>query len=189
MTCEEWLGGANKPPITLKLEEKKAEVSQSKKNAFASKLGGKAATTAAVDNSGEITALKDEIASLKAELEKAKSAQPVAAAAAEEKLDMTTKVTLGYWDSRARAAPHRYVLHYSGVEFEDFMYGPSARAKKDANAWFAEKANMGMDLPNMPYLIDGDFKLSEGDAIMHYICSKWNPKLLGRTVAERARVV
>lgn len=55
MTCEEWLGGANKPPITMKLEEKKAEASQSKKNAFASKLGGKAATpSAAADNSGEI---------------------------------------------------------------------------------------------------------------------------------------
>lgn len=55
MTCEEWLGGANKPPITMKLEEKKAEASQSKKDAFASKLGGKAATpSAAADNSGEI---------------------------------------------------------------------------------------------------------------------------------------
>jgi len=69
------------------------------------------------------------------------------------------------------------------------MYGPSAVAKKDANGWFAEKSTLGMDLPNLPYIIDGDFKLSEDAAVMHYICSKWNPSLLGRSVTERAKVV
>lgn len=70
------------------------------------------------------------------------------------------------------------------------MYGPSSRAKKDANGWFADdKLNLGLDLPNLPYLIDGDFKLTEQDAIMHYIASKWNPSLLGCSTVERARVI
>lgn len=41
------------------------------------------------------------------------------------------------------------------------------------------KRHLGLDFPNLPYLIDGDFKLSESKSIMKYFCRKHNPSLLG----------
>lgn len=60
----------------------------------------------------------------------------------------------------------------------------------DRSEWTNEKeANtLGMEYPNLPYLIDGDVKLTETLAIMKYVCKKWKPELLGRTAAEVGRV-
>ena len=45
---------------------------------------------------------------------------------------------------------------------------------------------MGLDFPNLPYLIDGDVKLSESKSIMKYLCKKHRPALLGRNAEEVA---
>jgi glutathione S-transferase len=45
-----------------------------------------------------------------------------------------------------------------------------------------------MDFPNLPYLIDDGMQLTEMNAVMHYICVKWNPKLLGVSAEEQGRV-
>ena len=46
-----------------------------------------------------------------------------------------------------------------------------------------------MDYPNLPYIIDGDFKLTESAAVTMYICDKWCPALMGTNVAERSRII
>jgi glutathione S-transferase len=46
----------------------------------------------------------------------------------------------------------------------------------------------GLDIPNLPYLIDGDFNLSETIPIMFYICQKYKSELLGETIQEQATV-
>ena len=46
-----------------------------------------------------------------------------------------------------------------------------------------------MDFPNLPYFIDGDFKLTESKAVTVYICDRFCPRLMGANVAERSRVV
>jgi hypothetical protein len=62
---------------------------------------------------------------LKNQLSAAQTAQaPVVAAVANLNLD--SKPELAYWDARGAAAPIRYVLHYSGVEFVDTMVGDTA---------------------------------------------------------------
>ena len=48
---------------------------------------------------------------------------------------------------------------------------------------------MGLDFPNLPYIIDGDFKLTESAAVTMYICDKWAPALMGSNTAERSRIV
>ena len=45
-----------------------------------------------------------------------------------------------------------------------------------------------MEYPNLPYLIDGETKITETAAILQYIAKKWKPDLLGRSAAEVGRV-
>ena len=45
-----------------------------------------------------------------------------------------------------------------------------------------------MTFPNLPYFIDGDFKLTETNAIMKYIAAKHGPELLGATPTQLAQV-
>ena len=58
----------------------------------------------------------------------------------------------------------------------------------DRSDWRDEKFNLGMEFPNLPYLFDGDVKLTETLAIMQYIAKKWKPDLLGRSAAEVGRL-
>ena len=52
--------------------------------------------------------------------------------------------------------------------------------------WGPHKFNLGLDFPNLPYLVDGDFKLTESKSIMKYLCKKHNPAMLGRNAQEIA---
>ena len=96
------------------------------------------------------------------------------------------KPQLGYWKIRGLASSARYILHYADVDFEDVTYevGPAPEWSRDS--WFSVKPNLGIDFPNLPYFIDGDFKFSESGAIFKYICKKWAPALLGTTDKEYA---
>ena len=44
-----------------------------------------------------------------------------------------------------------------------------------------------MNWANLPYIIDGDYKLSETYAIHNYIAQKYMPELIGTTPQEKAR--
>ena len=46
-----------------------------------------------------------------------------------------------------------------------------------------------MDFCQLPYLIDGDYKISETFAVFNYIAQKFCPSLAGDTPQERARIV
>ncbi|KAM7539374.1 hypothetical protein Aperf_G00000053357 [Anoplocephala perfoliata] len=69
---------------------------------------------------------------------------------------------LAYWDIRGRAEVCRLLLRYCGVEFKDKRYATPSY-------WFSTKFNLGLDFPNLPYYIDGDFKLTQSAAILEYI--------------------
>lgn len=84
---------------------------------------------------------------------------------------MEGKYVLGYWGIRGRGQVLRLLLAYSGLEWEDRVYsGPEK--------WFGngDKVKLGLEFPNLPYLINGDFKLTESVAIMKYIVRKSNKK-------------
>jgi len=78
----------------------------------------------------------------------------------------------------------RLLLAYSGLDWEEKTY-------KDPSQWFGagDKAKLGFDFPNLPYLINGDFKLTESIAIAKYIIRKSEKKdLLGKNVEDEAKI-
>ena len=91
----------------------------------------------------------------------------------------------GYWNMRIvdRGNVNRNLLTYAQVDFEDKRYGTPG------NDWAADKNNLGMDYPNLPHIIDGDFKITESAAVTMYIADRWAPALMGTNAQERSRVI
>ncbi|KAL4676308.1 hypothetical protein H8959_010453, partial [Pygathrix nigripes] len=52
--------------------------------------------------------------------------------------------------------------------------------------WLNEKFKLGLDFPNLPYLIDGTHNVTQSNAILRYIAHKHN--LYGETEEEKIRV-
>ena len=96
------------------------------------------------------------------------------------------KPVLGYWKIRGLAANLRYQLAYCGVDYELAEFEQAEDFSKEC--WLSVKETLGFDFPNLPYFIDGDFKLTETQAIHKYIAGKWKPELLGTTVQETATI-
>lgn len=77
---------------------------------------------------------------------------------------------LVYWDVRGYAESARYILRYSETEYTDERMTASAERFVQ---WMGEKYTLGLGLPNLPYLIDGDIKLSQSLAIVRYLGRKF----------------
>ena len=78
---------------------------------------------------------------------------------------------------------------YLQVKFEDKEYEFGGTAEEvDRSKWLDVKQTLGLEYPNLPYLIDGNTKLTETVAIMKYIAKKYDPKLLGSNAAEFGRI-
>ena len=89
----------------------------------------------------------------------------------------------GYWGIKGAGEVIRLVAAYTGASITE--YNPATREE-----WFGgKKAQIGGDFPNLPYLKDGDFVLTETGAIPLYIALKQNrPDLLGNDAKEQATV-
>jgi len=58
------------------------------------------------------------------------------------------------------------VLEYTKLPYKEKLY-------TDAKQWYeGDKSKFGLDFPNLPYILDGDVKLTETHAIIMYICDK-----------------
>ncbi|KAL4449714.1 hypothetical protein ABPG74_008087 [Tetrahymena malaccensis] len=85
------------------------------------------------------------------------------------------KLTLGYWEGYGKAQPARYLLELTKTPYNDVKY-------VEDDKWFKQdKLNLGLDFPNLPYLIDGEVKLTEFVAIFDYLSEKYGkPEWLGK---------
>ncbi|XP_058515991.1 glutathione S-transferase Mu 2-like isoform X3 [Ochotona princeps] len=95
-------------------------------------------------------------------------------------------VTLGYWDLRGLAHSIRLLLEYTDTSYEEKKYTLGDAPDYDRSHWLNEKFKLGLDFPNLPYLIDGTHKLTQSNAIVRYLGRKHN--LCGETEEEKIRV-
>jgi glutathione S-transferase len=67
------------------------------------------------------------------------------------------KLLLGYWAVPLRAESAKYILELAGYPYEEKLYTSAT-----AGDWFGkDKQSLGLDFPNLPYLINGATKLTE----------------------------
>ncbi|XP_004845098.1 glutathione S-transferase Mu 1 isoform X1 [Heterocephalus glaber] len=92
----------------------------------------------------------------------------------------------GYWDIHGLAHAIPLLLEYTDTSYEEKRYTMGDAPDYDRSQWLNEKFKLGLDFPNLHYLIDGTHKLTQSNAIMHYIARKHN--LCGETEEERIRV-
>ena len=89
----------------------------------------------------------------------------------------------GYWGMKGAGEPIRWLIAYLGLQAKE--YNPASREE-----WFdTKKGSLGLDFPNLPYLVDGDFKITESGAIPVYLIHKaGKTELLGKDFKEQAQV-
>ncbi|XP_024426226.2 glutathione S-transferase Mu 1 [Desmodus rotundus] len=95
-------------------------------------------------------------------------------------------MTLGYWDVRGLAHSIRLLLEYTDSNYQEKKYTLGDAPDFDKSQWLSEKFKLGLDFPNLPYLIDGAHKVTQSNAILRYIARKHN--LCGETEEERIRM-
>eukprot|EP01115_Flamella_aegyptia_P015161 TRINITY_DN910_c0_g1_i1.p1 TRINITY_DN910_c0_g1~~TRINITY_DN910_c0_g1_i1.p1 ORF type:complete len:220 (-),score=69.16 TRINITY_DN910_c0_g1_i1:31-690(-) len=96
------------------------------------------------------------------------------------------KVLLGYWAIRGLGQPIRMLLEYTGTPYEEKRYVQEGAPSFSIKDWTDVKFTLGLDFPNLPYLFDGNLKLTQSSAILRHIGRKHN--LCGETEEEKALV-
>ncbi|XP_075551103.1 glutathione S-transferase Mu 2-like [Dermacentor variabilis] len=81
-------------------------------------------------------------------------------------------LVLGYWDIRGIGEPIRYMLAHAGVPYEDKRYGFGDGPEPSMDEWLAVKYKLDLDFPNLPYIIDGDVRMTHSQAILRYLGRK-----------------
>ena len=67
-----------------------------------------------------------------------------------------------------------------------YKLGPPPEFPKEWAEWLSEKDKLGLDFPNLPYIIDGDVKITQTATILRYLGKKY--QLVGRTAQEKIRI-
>jgi len=81
------------------------------------------------------------------------------------------------------------MLEYLGIDYERKGYklpdlGLASKESYMDLEWFREKWTLGLDHPNIPYVIDGEVRLSQTLAVMKYIARKGDRQLTPKTETE-----
>ena len=84
------------------------------------------------------------------------------------------------------AEPIRMLLEHTGTKYEDHRLSRGPPPEYDRTSWTELRRTVGLDFPNLPFLIDGDLKITQSNAILRFIARRHG--LLGQTEEERVRV-
>lgn len=90
---------------------------------------------------------------------------------------------LGYFSVKGRAELVRLTLAYFGQSYTETDY-------VDVGDWESKKEGLGLAFPSLPYLIDGEHKITDPIAIVYYLAHKVKREnFLGTEGEERRRVM
>eukprot|EP01135_Chromosphaera_perkinsii_P010336 Nk52_evm8s2118 gene=Nk52_evmTU8s2118 len=109
---------------------------------------------------------------------------------------MTTSPSLkiGYWDIHGLVEFPRAIAYFYNVpvEWVDYKVVRNEDGTYDRSCWLDEKFTLGLDFPNLPYLMDKDLGISitQSNAITRHVARKAGEEhhLLGKNPADEARV-
>ena len=79
-------------------------------------------------------------------------------------------------------------MAYMGADYDMDEYEVTDAPEFSRECWNSVKFTLGLDFPNLPYLFDGDVKLTETTAVHRYLADKYAPNLLGDGSQHRAEV-
>ena len=84
-------------------------------------------------------------------------------------------ITIGYYPIRGKAQVPRLLCEYLGVPYEDQLFSLAEWDK------FKKKQTHKWDFPDLPFLQEGNFTLTEAFPISQYIIDRFGPQsLLGQ---------
>jgi len=86
------------------------------------------------------------------------------------------KTVIGYWSIRGLMQPIAMACALGGLDYEFKQYAcgdKDEEGKYDLSAWTDVKYKLGLDMPNLPYLIETDgTQFTESQAVLTYVCTK-----------------
>jgi len=94
----------------------------------------------------------------------------------------SSKVILGYWNMRGFAEPIRMFLEYLDIPYVEKKYD-------EVEEWLPERQSGVIPFPNLPYLRDGDYSVTESEAILAYLAIKAKKSELTGKDEDKARFV
>ena len=83
-----------------------------------------------------------------------------------------------------RANGTYFLLNYCKVQYTEKLYSMDNGLKE----WKDAKPTLDVPFADLPYLTDGDAKVTQTMAIHQYIAAKYKPELIGSSPAEKAHV-
>ncbi|KAL4456475.1 hypothetical protein ABPG74_000582 [Tetrahymena malaccensis] len=96
----------------------------------------------------------------------------------------SSNLVLGYWGLPLRGQPLRYILELANYPYTETKYTLS-----QATEWFGkDKQELQLDFPNLPYLIHGDFTITESSNIANYLIQLTNQQYLYGEGQDKYRV-
>ncbi|XP_043198432.1 glutathione S-transferase Mu 4-like [Amphibalanus amphitrite] len=93
---------------------------------------------------------------------------------------------LGYWKIRGRAQSIRLLLEYTAERYSETFYQCGPAPDYDKSGWLQVKESMGLDFPNLPYLIHDGNRLTQTNAILRYIGRRHD--MVGKTEEDHMRL-
>ena len=80
------------------------------------------------------------------------------------------------------------MLEYTEHPYEDVLYEQGDAPNFSVDAWTSVKDTLGLSFPSVPYMIDGEAKITDPHAIMQYLANAYAPELLGKDPHERGQM-
>ena len=77
-------------------------------------------------------------------------------------------IKVGYWDIRGLVEPIHMYLSYKDIPYEKTSY-----TFQNMGKWGEDKQNLGIEFANIPYIIDGDVKMTQSNCILKYLELKY----------------